>query len=158
MAKQNSCRKEETPVDKQLLARLPREFFICPQVPADFIWKCTIDQCHRVIELHNLSPEDLNGMDFDDQEYLKSCKWVLGDERFRELFFDMVERHWSEHWDQMGVRMVAFGTGEVDNFGNAIRRERVISGPRQLREGDNVCPFLPISSTPSGSDNELATI
>ena len=71
-------------------------------------------------------------MDPDNQTYLTAGKWCLGDERFHELFFNMVEWHWLEHLDELGIRLVGFGSDEVDSFGNPIRKERVITGPRQL--------------------------
>lgn len=124
-------------MDPAVLSEVPPHIFAQPRIPRGFIWFCPDNNCSVKINLLDLNDTDLKHMHPDDREFLKQKHWTLRDKRFRELFFDIVERHYHRHLRNAGLKILGYGTDKVEN-GWPILEERKIEQPGQLRWDDNV--------------------
>ncbi|KAH9898382.1 hypothetical protein C8Q73DRAFT_684671 [Cubamyces lactineus] len=96
-----------SPVDPDIVALIPSEFYVPPQVSATFQWVCPVQECGYLIDLLHLTGENLATEDLteDEKRRLKSKSWNIREDWVREAFGYMVDKHLVQHLDEWGIRL-----------------------------------------------------
>ena len=96
-----------SPVDPDIVALIPSEFYVPPQVSATFQWACPVQECGYLIDLLHLTEENLATEDLteDEKRRLKSKSWNIREDWVREAFGYMVDKHLVQHLDEWGIRL-----------------------------------------------------
>ena len=91
---------------------LPPEMFMPPALPADMVWHCPVGggKCTYVINLCSLSQDDLglihHHVPIDGINYLLHKNWKCSDEQVMMVFYEIVNAHWEEHLQGLGIKYV----------------------------------------------------
>lgn len=151
-----AVKKSRASLDPLVGAEVPQEILWRPTIPRSFVWFCPVKDCDYMINLHKLTDENLNEMQPDDKKWLRQKQWKLSDERFTELFDDMVERHYFTHLDSRHIKLVGYKTDEVRR-GHKVKKEREVSRPGELKADDEVSFHLPLGflMSHSGFEDEI---
>ncbi|KAI0335253.1 hypothetical protein GY45DRAFT_1366832 [Cubamyces sp. BRFM 1775] len=96
-----------SPVDPDIVALIPSEFYVPPQVSATFQWACPVQECGYLIDLLHLTEENLATEDVteDEKRRLKGRRWNIREDWVREAFGYMVDKHLLKHLDEWGIRL-----------------------------------------------------
>ncbi|KAI0655097.1 hypothetical protein C8Q70DRAFT_443807 [Cubamyces menziesii] len=96
-----------SPIDPDIVALIPSEFYVPPQVSATFQWACSVQECGYIIDLLHLTEENLATEDITENEKrrLKSKSWNIREDWVREAFGYMVDKHLLQHLDEWGIRL-----------------------------------------------------
>ncbi|KAI0735151.1 hypothetical protein C8Q76DRAFT_791724 [Earliella scabrosa] len=96
-----------SPTDRpDVRALLPPEFFREPQLtPGTLRWVCAMDNCHYLIDMYNLTDENLDTdkISPSERQWLRDKSWNIRDDWFWKAFRDMVDKHIRIHLDEMGI-------------------------------------------------------
>lgn len=91
---------------------LPPEMFMPPTLPADMVWHCPIGggRCTYIINLCSPSQDNLglvyNHVPNDGINYLLHRDWKCNDEQVMMVFYEIVNAHWEEHLQELGIKYV----------------------------------------------------
>ncbi|TBU48316.1 hypothetical protein BD309DRAFT_854147 [Dichomitus squalens] len=108
--------RPSTPVDPDLLARLPSQLWYPPNVNALLIWPCPWDGCSYTINLLHPKEEDMDHPDIteEDKQRFRSRTWKgPRDVRAREAFAYMVDKHHDYHFRELGIEFDLFNGRRV---------------------------------------------
>lgn len=97
------------PPDPAAIALIPLEWLRPPQpTPGTMKWFCCVKSCHHVIDLLNLTEEDLDTERVSPREkkWLRERRWHVKDIWFREAFGCIVDQHQVKHLKEWGVELV----------------------------------------------------
>jgi hypothetical protein len=104
-------------VDPAILASIPCPFWHPPDLPdAGFKWYCPMPSCEYVIDMLNLNATTMWGLPPGEMQYLRSKLWssVREDERVRESFYMMVNRHYeNHHLQRIGIKLTYKSNNKV---------------------------------------------
>ena len=91
--------------DPDLVALLPSAFFYPPQLTPTLKWTCAAPGCRYIIDLLNLTDEDLatNLVTEQEKARLRSKRWNVRETWVREAFAYMVDAHYDKHLDEWGI-------------------------------------------------------
>lgn len=140
--------KSKAPIDADFYdpEELSPEIFNRPSIPPDFNWRCPVPNCKHSIHLLNPRDDTLKDLNDVDKAYIRSKQWKMSDQRLLELFEDMVERHYFRHFMEKDIKLVAYGTSERRR-GHRVMKEREVTKPGELKEGDQVSCWGRLSHT-----------
>lgn len=62
--------------------------------------------------------------------------WTPAEEKFIELFYDIVELHYAKHIEDLEIKHVVSRYDGSDVHGQPIYRSQETTGPRQMLESD----------------------
>jgi len=65
----------------------------------------------------------------EDQRFLLSKRWKMGDERFMNVFHDMVGNHLFEHFRTLGIEVIRHRTMGEDTLGQPLLDHSALNDP-----------------------------
>lgn len=94
---------------------LPQPFWHPPKPPGlDFRWCCPAAGCMYVIDMLNLTDENVRGLHVDEAAFLRAKMWErLHSDRVSKNFLRMVSNHYDQHMLEVGVVWKNFCTTAV---------------------------------------------
>ncbi|KAG1833792.1 hypothetical protein EV424DRAFT_1532637 [Suillus variegatus] len=99
-------------VDERLLdfgELIPRQLSQVPALPGpDNRWWCPVPECGHMVDLQRLTRDDIKALSATTVFYLMEKKWrsIREDERAKTCFFEMVSKHYEDHFTDLGLRFV----------------------------------------------------
>ncbi|KAG1899242.1 uncharacterized protein F5891DRAFT_1147463 [Suillus fuscotomentosus] len=99
-------------VDERLLdfgELIPRQLSQVPALPGpDNRWWCPVPECGHMVDLQRLTRDDIKALSATTVFYLMEKKWrsIREDERAKKCFFEMVSKHYEDHFTDLGLRFV----------------------------------------------------
>ncbi|KAG2120875.1 uncharacterized protein F5147DRAFT_11508 [Suillus discolor] len=99
-------------VDERLLEfgeLIPRQLSQVPELPGpDNRWWCPVPECGHMVDLQRLTRDDIKALSATTVFYLMEKKWrsIREDERAKNCFFEMVSKHYEDHFTDLGLRFV----------------------------------------------------
>ncbi|KAG2159851.1 uncharacterized protein EDB93DRAFT_1244623 [Suillus bovinus] len=99
-------------VDERLLEfgeLIPRQLSQVPELPGpDNRWWCPVPGCGHMVDLQRLTRDDIKSLSATTVFYLMERKWrsIREDERAKKCFFEMVSKHYEDHFTDLGLRFV----------------------------------------------------
>ncbi|KAG1801635.1 uncharacterized protein HD556DRAFT_896009 [Suillus plorans] len=99
-------------VDERLLdfgELIPRQLSQVPELPGpDNRWWCPVPECGHMVDLQRLTRDDIKALSATTVFYLMEKKWrsIREDERAKTCFFEMVSKHYEDHFTDLGLRFV----------------------------------------------------
>ena len=111
---------------------IPQPFWHPPKPPGlDFRWCCPAARCMYVIDMLNLTDENVKGLDVNEAEFLRGKMWGhLHSDRVNRNFLYMVSNHYNQHMLDVGVVWknyctTAVSTSELRKLSYLTVRSRV---------------------------------
>lgn len=102
----------DEPVDEHLPEfgeLIPRQLSQVPALPGpDNRWWCPVPDCGHMVDLQRLTRDDIKALSATTVFYLMEKKWrsIREDEKAKKCFFEMVSKHYEEHFADLGLRFV----------------------------------------------------
>ena len=124
-------------IDQDILHSIPELLFVRPSIPRNFEWDCPIEPCTYEISLRLLTDENVKEMSEDDKLYLRRKQWRLEDERFQDLFYDMIERHYYKHLNDLDIALLVT---------QPLQGWQANEDPKKLSEKNKVSFPLPLAN------------
>lgn len=88
---------------------IPRQLSQVPELPGpDNRWWCPVPDCGHMVDLQHLTRDDIKALSATTVFYLMEKKWrsIREDERAKKCFFEMVSKHYEDHFADLGLRFV----------------------------------------------------
>lgn len=98
--------RPSTPIDPDLLAKIPPQVWRPPNVNALLIWPCPWEGCFHTINLLRPTEEDMDHPEIteEDKQRFRNRTWKgPKDVRAREAFMYMVDKHHHQHFQELGI-------------------------------------------------------
>ncbi|KAG1757586.1 hypothetical protein EDB19DRAFT_1934808 [Suillus lakei] len=88
---------------------IPHQLSQAPELPGpDNRWWCPVPDCGYMVDLQRLTRDDIKALSGTTVFYLMEKKWrsIREDERAKQCFFEMVSKHYEDHFADFGLRFV----------------------------------------------------
>jgi hypothetical protein len=109
---------------------IPRQLSQVPELPGpDNRWWCPVPDCGHMVDLQHLTRDDIKALSATTVFYLMEKKWrsIREDERAKQCFFEMVSKHYEDHFADLGLRFVQTrGTVGIDSIRDKRRSQQVV--------------------------------
>lgn len=88
---------------------IPRQLSQVPELPGpDNRWWCPVPDCGHMVDLQRLKRDDIKALSATTVFYLMEKKWrsIREDEGAKKCFFEMVSKHYEDHFADLGFRFI----------------------------------------------------